>query len=874
MQDLQTLDPTSDGPLSPLLGRDHELETLIGACNNALEGQVSVVTLVGDNGVGKSRLVHELLSRLHSEQAARTFVGRATSRETSYEIFANLLRDRFRLNKEQDLAQAQQRMRDEVAKVLKDRKVGDVCHVLGQFVNVPFHESPLTQAVLEDPQTAAALCRSVVKRFLESDASAGGLVLVFEDLHLADDDSLELLGYVIQNVYGPLCVVCTTREELLARRDNWSSLGPTHHQVLRVPPVSDEKAAEIMRALLAPCQDGPPEELVTAGVQMASGNPGLLEQMVQIFHDAGVLRGQGVTGQTWQVDLDRLAIVRLPVTQEEAVGLRVTALNQAERRLLEHAASIGNVFWLGALVALARRDKKPPEFWDPSGQSDIEEISERLQALTLRDYVLRLPESTFRDEVEYVFKHRLEREQLVALTGPALQRRYHQTIADWLAQSENVRSQEEYRALMAHHLELAGCLTRSALTYLDAGDIARRHFAAQKALEYYKKGLELLGDDDARRRIDALHDLGDVLWFLGKTDEALSHFQQMLKLSYRFNLMGKGGAAHNRIGRLYRDTGALDVAEHHLETGLLLFRATGDQRGVSACYDDIGKLKWLRGEYDAALEQMKQALEMRKAIGDHRSIALSLNNIGLVWTDHGQATKAKEALEASLKIRREIKDLLGIIDSLNNLGQLACDQGEHRQALSYFEEAKEVATEVGERNRIAAILTNIGESQLSLGSVDSALAVLLQAKELCDSLGDTLQLAAAERALAKVYLQKNDLRSAKHSIRHAVDLFGQVRSRSHLAVALRTLGEVTGAGAWGEGHQGKAVDYFMRSIAICKEIGNELEVAKSYAAFSEYVQASKLYKNNADILREAQKLGQMANDIFERHRIEKASVHH
>ena len=95
----------------------------------------------------------------------------------------------------------------------------------------------------------------------------------------------------------------------------------------------------------------------------------------------------------------------------------------------------------------------------------------------------------------------------------------------------------------------------------------------------------------------------------------------------------------------------------------------------------------------------------------------------------------------------------------------------------------------------------------------------------------------------------------------------QWRRDRALAVALRTLGEVTGAGAWGDGHEVKAVDYFMRSIAICKEIGNELEVAKSYLAFSNYVFSSAHYKHNADIQREAQKLKGMAEEIFERHRI-------
>jgi tetratricopeptide (TPR) repeat protein len=192
--------------------------------------------------------------------------------------------------------------------------------------------------------------------------------------------------------------------------------------------------------------------------------------------------------------------------------------------------------------------------------------------------------------------------------------------------------------------------------------------------------------------------------------------------------------------------------------------------------------------------------------------------------------------------------------------------GDHQRALARFREAHTVAREIGEQNRIAVVLTHIGETHYRLGNAAEAVRILTQAEELCDEMGDSLHLAEAKRGLAKAYLLQSELRKARDAIKHAVDLFGQVRSKPHLAAALRTLGEITAAGAWGNAHEGKAIDYFMRSIALCKEIGNELEVAKSYRAFAGYVQSSNHYKHNADIQREATTLGQMAEEIFERHR--------
>ncbi len=856
---------------APLIGRDAEMAALKKAADSAKsEKETRIVTLVGGGGVGKSRVIHEFLTELRSAggRMPRVYRGSARALQLSYGVFARLLRSRFGLVEGMDQEAAKAQVRAQVSKVLDDRKVGDVCYFLGQLMDLSFQDSPLTRAVADDALQARLLRRAIVKSFIESDAAHGPVCLVFEDLHLADDDSVELLRYLMQNLGGPILLLVSTRPELLSAHEDWFDFGRDRHRVLEIGPVTEEQSNDIMRALLAPCQGGPPDALVEAGVGMAGGNPGLLEQMVRIFHDSGVLEETDALARepSWKVDLDKLVSVRLPMTVDDAVAARIGSLSTADRRVLEHAAAMGSVFWLGGLVALARMDHDPPELWSRRDTRDGTDISEILEGLVQRDYVLKLPDSTLPDETEYVFKHNLEREKIATLTSAASARRYHQTIADWLSQKEGVQSQEEYCAMLAQHLEKAGAMTRAGLTYLDAGDIARNGYAAKKANEYYAKGLEMLGEGDARRRIDALHNHGDVQLLLGKTDEALAAFREMLGIAWRLALLAKGGAAHNRIGRLYRETGILGDAEKHFATALELFEAVGDDRGVASCHDDMGKLLWTKGEYDRALEAMKTALEMRKVIGDRRSIALSLNNIGLVWADHGRAAKAREAFEAALTIRREIGDPLGVVQSLNNLGGLAQDQDDNTRALALFRESYDVAKEIGERNRIAVVLTNIGGTYYRLGDSSEAIRILKEAEELCDELGDRLHLAEAKRGLAKAYLMQNDLRKARESIKEAVDLFGQVRSRAHLAIALRTLGEITGAGAWGKGHEGKAVDYFMRSIAICKEIGNELEVAKSYRAFSTYVTGSEHYVGNADIQREAVKLGEMADDIFERHR--------
>ena len=858
---------------APLIGRDAEVAKLDEAAEAAQNGEARTVTVIGVGGMGKSRLVDELLTRRMTVGAPKPRIVRGSSRTSSqgYGLFARLLRSRFGIAEGMNTEAAKSQVRSQVADVLDDRRVGDVCFFLGQMMDLKFFDSPLTKAVGDDPSQVGHLGHAIVKSFFEADAQQAPLILVFEDLQSADDDSLGLLRHLNETLRGAVLLICTARPEFLTDRENWFDASAGRHQRIDLQPVDDEAASKIMRELLAPCVGGPPAALVDAATALAGGTPGLLEQMVRVFHANGVLEEIDRMGPDpkWKVHPDKLDSARHLLSVDEAVEARIGALSPKERQVMEWAAAIGNVFWLGGLIALERMEGEPPEFWLPGRKNPA--LDAALESLVQRDHFLELPDSTFPGDKEYVFRHSLEREFVLKLTSAGASRQHHEGIAAWLGGQGDARAEEEHCAMLAAHLEAAGGHSRAGLAFLDAGDIARKSFRARKAVEYYTKGLELLGEEDPGRRIDALHNHGDVLLLLGRRDDALTAFREMLKAAYRLGLVSKGGAAHDRIGRLLRDGGAPEEARQHFDTALALFRSVDDLRGVASAHDDIGKLLWMKGEYPAALDELKKALELRKGVGDRRSIALSLSNLGRTLLDYGLAQQAREMLEAGLSIRREIEDTLGIVDSLVDLGRLAQDQDDQRQALSLLREAYGLAVEVGERNRMAKVQTLIGETHDRLGDAEQAIKVLTEAQQLCDDLGNKLYLADAERGLAKVYLKQGDLRNAREAVKRSVDLFGQARSKPHLAAAVRTLAEVTAAGAWGEKHREKAVEYFMRSIQLCKEMGNEIEVAKSYKAFANYARRSEDLKGNAEIQEKATKLDRMAEEIFAKRRDELAA---
>lgn len=854
----------------PLIGREEEIRKLTRAAEAVRdEGAPRIVSIVGPNGVGKTSIIDRALADIGAQVGRRFRVYRGSARESAlgHGAFVSLLRNRFGLVAGGPQEEARAQIRAQVSKVLEDRKVGDVCFFLGQLLDLPFPDSPLTNAFRDDPAEGRMVRRAIIKDFFERDAARGPICLVFDDLDAAGADSVSLASYLMEHLRGPLLLLCSMRPEMPGQQPGWFGFGGTRHTRIDMGPVPTDVAEDVMRALLSPCQGGAPDELVQAGVRLASGNVGLLHAMVRIFHDSGVLEEIAPEGPVWEAHLDKLSSVTLPVTVEDAVAMRIAGLSAHERTLMERAAAMGSVFWVGALVALERACRKTPVLWELVDEGEAESLEMQLAALEQRDYVVRMGSSSFPGTAQYMLKHKLERQHVLALLPRETRQGYHQVIADWLSHLLPEQPSREHLALLAYHLDGAGARGQAAQMYLTAADAARASYAARDARQYYERGLELLGSTDAKRRIDALHNYGDVLVGLGHTDESLAAFREMLGIAYRLDLRGKGGAAHNRIGRLYRAMGSLSEARRQLETALSLFESVADERGVAACHDDVGTVLWTKGEYEAALEHMNKALAMRREIGEQRSIALSLHNIGIVWRDHGQPTEAQDALTASLQIRREIGDLVGVAQTLDSMGRLAEDQRDLDRARDLFRQAHDVAREIGDRNWVAIVLTNLGEVHYRRGESEDAIRILTEAEELCDELGNRVHLAEAKRGLAKAYLMQGDLRKARVSIKHAVDLFGQIRSKSHLASALRTLGEITAAGAWGPKHESKAVDYFMRSIALCKEVGNELEIAKSYRSFSDYVGRSEDLRQNAAIQTQAQRLRAMADEIFARQRI-------
>ncbi len=846
---------------APLIGRAEECVRLREAMQKSIElSKPHVVTVVGTAGIGKSRLVAEVIQQLKEQRPSlRSLHGPCRTESGLQGAIARMLRTRFSIQERMDTATQTAELRAKVSELFGERRVGEMVHFLGAAMGLQVQSTALIEVVDEDSLAREAIARSVLRKLFEVDAHRAPLVLVIEDLHDAGREGARFLRQLFESMGdAPVCLFVTTRPELLAQDRDWPRMLGERHTQIDLGPLNDEESAALARAVLGNVRDAlgdVPPELVDAAVEMASGSPMLLEQIARIYFESEVV-GFRPDGTAW-VDIDKLDALELPMSVEDAVRSRLAALSPVERQLLERGAVMGPVFWLGGLVVLGRAQNSAPELW--GGGDDLAyHYRELLTELEAKDFVLRMPESTLAGDDEYIFKHNLEREMLGSLVAAQSAQEYHLLLAEWLEFRLADRSEEQLD-LLAEHYEKGDRPLRAARCFLESADRARVRYANAKAVDHYRRGLALLGDFDVHLRLSAHHHLGDVLQRLGQTDAAVEEFRAMLVLAFRMDQRGKGGAAHNRIGRAYREIGQLELAMRHLGTALALFEAAKDERGIASTLDDIGKVHWLRGSYEPALRFLRDALARREALGDARSIALSLHNIGSVEQDSGEYRAALESLSRALEIRRAVEDLPGLVSTLNNLGTIHQDRGEHEAALQVWAEALSVAREIGDRRREALLLINIGEAQYRLQRPKEAIRILREVEVICTELEDRLLLAEVWRGLGTAHLMQAELTLARSYLEQSVDLFDQTRSRVNAAVARRSLAECLATSGHDSADGQKAEELFRESLVVLEVAHNEIDWARSARSFALFLRSSP--RLTPALKDEADKLIQRANEL-------------
>jgi class 3 adenylate cyclase/tetratricopeptide (TPR) repeat protein len=452
---------------TPLVGRDRELELLRSLLDRArTEGSTQLVTLVGVPGIGKSRLVGEL-SRLADEEPELVTwrQGRCLpyGEHVTYWALGEIVKAEAGILESDQPAAAEEKLRRMVSSVVTDE--ADARWVAGELRALA--------GLSSEAGGNADAAKGAWSRWLEGLAHRRPTVLVFEDLHWADDGLLDFVDELVDWLRDvPLLVVGTARPELVERRPGWGG-GKANSTTISLQPLQDDDSAQLVAALL-----GRPVQLADereALLERIGGNPFFAEQYVRMLGE------EGATGA-------------LPESVQGVIAARLDALPRDEKELLQEAAVQGKVFWAGG-VSSARR-------------MPVADADRALRALERKDFVRRERTSSVAGDTQYAFRHVLLRDVTYAQIPRRERGEKHRRAAEWI---ESLGRPDDHAELLAYHylqaLELARAagqddpeLTDRAVAALRAaGERALALSAFASVGEFVAEALALIPADDPRR---------------------------------------------------------------------------------------------------------------------------------------------------------------------------------------------------------------------------------------------------------------------------------------------------------------------------------------------------------------------------------------
>src|SRR5215470_1547377 len=590
-----------------LVGRDRELRVLRDALARVrAERCPQLVTLIGVPGIGKSRLVYELRQIAEAEPELISWrQGRSLpyGEGVSFWALAEIVKAQAGILDTDSAEEAAAKLAQMTADVMGGAAEAEwVARHLGALAGLGGGGG-----------VSAGGSRSEVfaawRQFVEATAETRPLVLVFEDLHWADDGLLDFADYLAGRAGGvPLLVIGTARPELLARRPGWGG-GKPNALTLSLTPLSDGDTAKLIGLSTG-------RLVIDAGhqaelLERAGGNPLFAEQYVYMLADQQAVQ-------------ERDQALPVPESVQGIIGARLDLLAPVEKGLLHDAAVIGKVFWPGAVAALSGTPGTGTAGTGASGEGELQEC---LHGLVARQFLRRERASSLAGETQYAFVHALVRDVAYGQIPRAVRAGKHAQAAGWI---ESLGRAEDHAEMLAHHylsaLELGraanqetGGLAAGARAALQtAGDRAFRLNAFKSATRFYRAALSLWPEDAHQQRAGLLRLLGITQLETGELNGAEAMLAEGAEVAAAAGLPAVGARIRVLLAEIHAQQG-LSLAETLLECEVVtvVLEAEGDPEGLAEAWLLAGKLCFWLGEWPADQQALERALAYAQQSGNH-----------------------------------------------------------------------------------------------------------------------------------------------------------------------------------------------------------------------------------------------------------------
>jgi class 3 adenylate cyclase/tetratricopeptide (TPR) repeat protein len=838
---------------TPLVGRGRELELIDSVWDRAVaDGRPHLVTILGPAGMGKTRMAREASERIEA-RGGRPLWGRSLPYEeqTPYRAAGQIVRRVAGIYENDPVDVARTKLASTVGDLFPEAEATDATRYLSLLLGLG----------LDAPPDEAIHLLFTMRMLAEHLAVRQSLLLVFEDVHWADDSLLDLIDYLVTHVRDArLVVMALARPEFLEGGRTWGG-GMVGQTTLPLEPLTDLDAKAVASALL-PAAD---PSAIDRVVSIAEGNPLFLEELVA-----------SVT--------DRISIDELPSTVRAAIAARIDALPPDARAILLHASVIGQTFWRKVLA----------------GIGELAAVDEALDGLEARGLILRHPQSQVEGDVEFAFKHVLILDVAYGTLPRGSRRELHGAVARYLEGA--LADPTDLGWLLAHHWREAGEVDAARGYLLGAAERARDALAVEQTYDLFTRALELATTDDDRRRIRlrralalaeledyprADTELADVLPELDGEDEVealiarsratlwteqaaetFSLAERALELVQTRGPKELEAVALTRLAQAYGIRGNDGDLERALQLGELASeRWPGEERSLelSEHYHMHANVHYWTGSYERGLELAERAaatggLEPRSA----EFLLRGAGQRGLMLAGMGRYEEAVAGGNLAIATARRLGRPANVVTNYSTTP------------------LREIFALAEARLRSETVVDQLGPSWFNMPWIN-ARADLIGAQLLMDDLApverswqdlwdDAAVSEGWERWLVTGRLAANraELELAAGRIddaltwsKRAIELAKQVGRRKYLVNALTTLGRALTA----QGETASATAELRSAVALADELGSPLLRWQARAALSLAERGMKGDGEMAD--RHAQEAAEIihavANDLTPEH---------
>ncbi len=805
-----------EGVETRMIGRDAELERLQTLFGRVVEsGAAASAVVVGQAGLGKSRLLYEFENWVDL-QPVNVQLYRGRARLETQRLPYGLLRDVFvfrcGIYDDDTAAAARDKLVDGFRAVGagalgRGDEVERKAHLVGHLLGYDFSAGPHVRRLLGDPRQLRSQALFYLTEYFTAAAAGNPMLLLLEDLHWADDSSLDAVEALLTALRDqPVMLLGATRPALYERRPGWWEDRAGHRRIDLTQ--LDAAASEQLVAEILQRADNIPPRLAALLTERAEGNPFYVEELIKMLIDDGVI----IPGEpSWHVAADQLDVAHVPPTLTGVLQARLDSLPTPERHALQRASVVGRLFWDAAVDYVGNEPTgvAPTDLW---------------QGLSRRELVYRQSETAFEGTQQFAFGHALLRDVTYESVLRQLRRDYHRRAAEWLVRAAGERG-DEFAELIAAHYAQAGEVAKEIEWQTRAGRQAAARFATTEALRAFGRALELLPPGDSRRfelllsrerlyhvraeRDAQAADLDELAALGGEDAPVAARTEVALRHANYFLAIGEFSAtiaAAQRAGELAAAAGdALRQAQAGLPHGIAL-RFLGDYAGSRAQLE--GALAWARAagarhiEADAlrqlgiaAEEQgdlagqtfyFEDALRLAQEVGDRWGERRALNSLGIIRQNRADYAASRDYFERSLAIARNIGDRQGENTVLTNLGVQANQLGQYAKAQTLFEEALQIARLADDVVGVNIILLNLGYIVFLNGDVGRGLLLLDEARQSVEAIGDRPLLGYIENGVGRVLLEAGRAAEAIAPLRRALALREEME-QPHLAAESQVL---------------------------------------------------------------------------------------